>query len=665
LRRASVGHGPSAASGPSVFERQEQRLRIAKEEAAARRDQSMMKECTFKPQTSRTSAMYAVNQISLEERIERLSKPSAAAQKEKEAKRREAEEKEAAECTFHPQINQRSKLIVEGHPPVEQRLHMAQDEKVASRERLKRMKEEEELKKLTFAPQINATSLHLAAANPERRPLYERVGELQREKDEKLHRLRMRRIEEENLTFTPHIDEVSAALAKARRAGELDVTERLSRTATAQVHSRYSAQEEMRQRLEAEATHRPALNPISERIVEESAMFQGPNKDFLARQKAYEQRKREVHQEVLRRASDKSTFEPRISGVSELLVQSQPARANETFVDKIERLAYRDKERIEKDRQSLTEEYYSQFTHKPNINKISSIIGQAHTHEELYRNEKSKRVQEKVHEAAEQAFKKEFTFHPKVSKTSEEIANKSAARIPIHQPEDILTRIEQQKQEKEQKLEEMRKNLEYEQSKGLTFRPKLAPKVKQPEGPVIVPGIARHLELVKMAKQKTEDQKKREEEVFGLKRDGTPHDPPLQPYTIPEPFALSADPHAHIKKARIRQEALAAELKECTFHPATNAGRDSALIRQILQDTTAPDASALNRSTGSAKGAPRRASVDGTANRGQSAKKATRGSTQRPSSANTHAAPAAAAASPSGRYVAFEQTQAAWATFDD
>jgi hypothetical protein len=576
-RRASV----SGVIGHVPLHLQDARTRAAREEAAARHERSMMKECTFKPKVNPLSAMYRVNQVSLEQRIERLAKPSALVAREKEEKRKDLIEKELAECTFRPSINHRSHLMAADVPPITERLTLAASEKAAQRERMARIKQEEELKQYTFHPTLNPVSVQLADKGPDRRPIHERIGELQRQKDEKLHHLRMERAREENMTFHPQLDEVSVALAKSRRAAELDVTERLSRSAAAQVGSRHQAKEEARLAQEAEQTFHPSINPISERIVEESAMFVGENRDFLKRQKAYEQRKREMQLEAQRKAADTSTFEPKIGGVSEMLVTSHPGRANETFLQKLERLSYKDKQHTEEVRRSLQEEYYGQFSFKPKINKISAIIGQGHSHEELYRNDKNRKEKERAKAASDEAFKKEFTFRPKLSAASEEIASKTrAARLPIDDPEHIIAKIEEHKQQREAKLDEQRKAAELEELKKCTFRPTLQQtKVKQPEGPVLVPGLSRHLEIVAMARQKALDQKKREEEVFGLKRDKE-----LQPYTIPEPFSLSADPQAHIKKARIKHEVMANELKECTFRPKTNVANDKEMIRNILRE---------------------------------------------------------------------------------
>ena len=52
--------------------------------------------------------------------------------------------------------------------------------------------------------------------------------------------------------------------------------------------------------------------------------------------------------------------------------------------ERLERLAYRDKDHIESSRHTIQEQYYSQFNFKPDINAISKQLGQARTIHELH-----------------------------------------------------------------------------------------------------------------------------------------------------------------------------------------------------------------------------------------------------------------------------------------
>jgi hypothetical protein len=378
-------------------------------------------------------------------------------------------------------------------------------------------------------------------------------------------------------------------------------------------------------REEEENSGKPKINPVSARLAEESEMFRN-NRDFLSRQRAYAQRKERERAEATARAREtEPRAKPRVSGVSELIVASQPSRAGESFAERLERLSYRDKERTDKLRRSVQDEYYAQFTHKPKINKISSIIAKGHTHEELYHDERSKAVRQQATRAAEEAFQKAHPFRPKINPDGDQHNNSttmggvmSRSTLALDRPDEVLTRIAEYKTRREERLEELRMSREYDELRDCTFKPALAPKIAQPTGPVIVPGLGKHLSRAEEAKRQQDEQRRREDEVFGAASgsrlghgsgaadmhksapatligaggggSGYGYGGPSSSmaaavgYTIPEPFALSSDPHAHIRRARIRQEALAAELSECTFRPKTAAARDEAIVRRVLQD---------------------------------------------------------------------------------
>jgi len=59
-------------------------------------------------------------------------------------------------------------------------------------------------------------------------------------------------------------------------------------------------------------------------------------------------------------------------------------RGGESMEERLERLAYRDKDHIESSRHTIQEQYYSQFNFKPDINAISKQLGQARTIHELH-----------------------------------------------------------------------------------------------------------------------------------------------------------------------------------------------------------------------------------------------------------------------------------------
>ena len=560
-------------------------------EARQRREAEEMAECTFKPRINKSRKSTSQDhKLSREERLARLAQPRQAKRPPTVDGVREADE---AELTFRPKINSRSRSASRRASnrlsmSFEERLHHEADERQAQREKLKRQREEAEFKRFAYKPELNAASraiIERKQAQEDHKPIHARIGELQRAKNEKLLRKRMEiELANENLTFKPEIDQVSDLLAQSRATNQLEVTQRLSRSAVEAVHRRFRERDAAVEGERREAAHRPAVNPVSEKIVEQSAFFTGENADFLARQRMFEERKKAKERQLAKQALDETTASrPKISGVSQILVASQPERAHETDAERIERLAFKDKERLDAIRGSMEKSYYKQFDFKPRINKISRMIAKGRTPEELHDDERQRAVRRQIETAAEEAFRREHTFAPDTSKTA--AVNKGLnVRSSLANPETASQFIQAHLRERELKREELRKSYEFEELKGCTFKPKTlksSSTMRQPSGPIMIPGLGRHLELREQARKKVEDKAAREAEVFGPKRRA---DEPAPLYTIPEPFNLSTDPKAHLRKARIRQEAVATELAECTFKPRTNAHDDADLVRRLLAE---------------------------------------------------------------------------------
>jgi hypothetical protein len=110
-------------------------------------------------------------------------------------------------------------------------------------------------------------------------------------------------------------------------------------------------------------------------------------------------------------SSEDCLFKPRIGANSEMLTQD---RAQETLEERLERLAYRDRDQQVASRESVQEQYYSQFTFQPTINRISKQLGQSHSLEELYTDRKRKERLEQLVRAANEAQEQECTFRPQL-----------------------------------------------------------------------------------------------------------------------------------------------------------------------------------------------------------------------------------------------------------
>jgi hypothetical protein len=102
------------------------------------------------------------------------------------------------------------------------------DRRREKREKLKREIENEQIKSCSFQPQLVAKSSALAVNTHKvqnQLPIHERVENLQREKNEKLMKLRMQtEAEDKNTTFQPAVNKKSEKIAMVKRE-EFDVHE--------------------------------------------------------------------------------------------------------------------------------------------------------------------------------------------------------------------------------------------------------------------------------------------------------------------------------------------------------------------------------------------------------------------------------------------------------
>ena len=129
--------------------------------------------------------------------------------------------------------------------------------------------------------------------------------------------------------------------------------------------------------------------------------------------------------------------------------------------------------------------------------------------------------------------------------------------------------------------------------KDCTFKPQVldTQPSTQKEQIVVVRGLGRHLELQELKKKKEEEKKLREAEVFGLNHKFSVNTTELDinnpnrseyvgslkketGFTVAKPFELSTGMHSDERKAKLLKELKEREMKEYTFKPQTNEGRN-------------------------------------------------------------------------------------------
>jgi len=454
------------------------------------------------------------------------------------------------------------------------------------REKAKRAAEEVEMERYSFHPNINQEAVSALVDMSNHKPIHERVSQIQRERNEALQRLRLKKEQDPDCTFQPKVSDASRALVKARRERDggaeeekEDIVTRLGKEKKRTVERRANLHEAHTKEERAELTFEPAISDNTQKILSQNKMFKV---GFLARQEAYSRASKERKQAAQVEYDEELTFNPDIGNADEILEKKHDPRVKESFLERVERLSLKDAERKRAMNAQIEEEYYSQFTFRPEIDGHSKKLGRAATSEELYRNEKMRASKARLKAGAEKAFEEECTFQPMLGPSAKfDPAKLNKYRLNLEDPEGLTERIEEHRREREQRAEEARKEKDYEALKECTFQPNVSISKREEEdadGPVIVRGLGRHLELKEMAKKKEEERLAREEEIFKT----NPREA-KGGYTVPQPFNLSDNLKAKAKAEKIRQNIIAEREKECTFMPKTNlSNRD--LIRQIMND---------------------------------------------------------------------------------
>lgn len=185
------------------------------------------------------------------------------------------------------------------------------------------------------------------------------------------------------------------------------------------------------------------------------------------------------------------------------------------------------------------------------MSRISQLVPKNYSIEETadkrWRENNSK-VKEIIRES-EQALKEECTFKPKLLAGNSLAAKKATA---VLDSEHVSENIQIYNQQKERKMENKKKELDYENLKDCSFRPWLndheAFENKCLKGQVYVRGLSNHLQKQQNAEKKKEDQEKREKEVFGAAVGGQlsgyanlKQDQNGCRYTKPKPFNIKLD----------------------------------------------------------------------------------------------------------------------------
>lgn len=619
-RRRPATAGSSSVRAPSLSN-----SRYSKAAIIAEIERERAEACTFAPRLIAKPLL--ATDASLEERLEVWSTRAAANHARQLEARKEYEEEKLAECTFAPRINaSSSRGRARDVDPVAaaERLHHEADHRTHLREKARRLNEAEQLASMPFAPALSVASRRTIEKKgaSAAKPIYQRVADLQRAKNEKLHALLLdqRSSGGKELTFAPRINPLSERMAREKEKKEAEAraaeeseeptsADRLSQSASTRLLSKkLQAAHALESELAKTYTFKPAVNPVSEKLLQTSRVFQGPNADFLTRQERLSEAARAEQRERERAAEQdvELTFKPNIGNASAVLAAAKKRTAQtqgddadtttETSEQQADRLSSREAKSLTLLKAKLKVMHESQqgCTFRPAIGAVSRALAEQRsaTLAQLGSDENAARAvaADLLSQRLSAEFASTHTFKPTINAASQEMV--ASGLVESHYDHRDMNRLTSQIAEdqhaKQQRLDSLAKRAQVAELAGCTFAPTVNPSVPKPAAnakPVLIKGMNRFLQLKALKARQDADQLARERKVFMI--DAAEAPPSLRPYTVAQPFTLSHEQRASQREAareRAERDAEAARMRECSFAPITKQAQNRQMIQHILQE---------------------------------------------------------------------------------
>jgi hypothetical protein len=286
---------------------------------------------------------------------------------------------------------------------------------------------------------------------------------------------------------------------------------------------------------------------------------------FLERQQHYDNlaRQQSLNRKAIEDKASEDLFKPQVQkSTNELLSHARPELLLEGPEERAQRMYDTEQRRILAHREDLENTIYNpnDYSFVPKIDRVSKILGRESSIEELYENRKGQRAKVNALKKAEDKLAQECSFTPKINNyhlkdTSKEIhsdsmhrngwtscsvaeeerqernswlgeplkeasklSSTSAVRLNLREPEKMAKEIRLHLAEKEEKRREILAAREIAELSECTFRPSVAKhNPTNFSSPVVVRGIARHLELKNLSDQKKKDKEDRERNAFKVK----------------------------------------------------------------------------------------------------------------------------------------------------
>lgn len=384
----------------------------------------------------------------------------------RERRKKEEERLQLLEFTGKPQITRKAEELLKKresakgesrlrddsvssrlNKDVSERLHEDAHARIVTQEYLKKSVDEARRNQFRFQPSLNPNNE--AKVSPDYKPIYERISEVQKEKQYRLHQLKATLEDQQtDLTFVPKIDANSAKMmrAKSNAAANPEASGVESAESILNRHKNFGArlmQEGMllskhkqkliedQEKREAEMMLPPKVSKGSEAIASKRQDISVP---FDRRREIYDEKSKlnahRIRQEIDKEGS--SWFKPSILSKSEKLVyKMQPDRENESPTQRDKRLSQWDMMAIEQKKKMLEEELYGDIKFAPTIDKNSKEMARKTDFRELVENNKGKKARDMVRQKVEEIRGADCPFRPQITDYFEKAISKGNASQQI------------------------------------------------------------------------------------------------------------------------------------------------------------------------------------------------------------------------------------------
>ncbi|CAL6107327.1 Conserved_hypothetical protein [Hexamita inflata] len=411
------------------------------------------------------------------------------------------QERDMKECTFTPQINQKSRLMATQHRVDDY------ESTLQKREQMRLDKQREEYQECTFKPQINDKSKIIVERKYGDQSVIERASSTKQEKQKKIQeQFALTHKIEEDPNYKQFRDTLAmrSVMKYDPNMASVDVFTRLNKTPIRRKQEIYTQIEEEQTR---ECIFTPKINTRSKSIANEIGTFE-------ERTKLFNLKKQENVQKIQQEHDKDMIFRP-------ITNQQKVAQATPEIF-----------ERLHSEKRKTIQVFQDEETFKPTINQYSldltknrpSIQENALT----YKKEQDQRL-EQHRQAMIKEREKECTFQPQITKSNQT----TMPHYKFDQVDEMMAQIKSEKEYKDIKLANQKRSFEYEKElKHLTEKPEIGTIDKSIYNKVEVKGYQNVIQRKELIEKLENEQKEREDYVFGLKNKS-------KMPTVPKPFNLT------------------------------------------------------------------------------------------------------------------------------